>query len=235
MQDKRPVFPAVPAFLEGQSLNIEPVDLPVVAFYPGAEDFIQAEERQERVAALTAARDALTKYEARLPQEIASLEIAVEKAEVKYQDAQSDLSAALKNSPANEKPSGTRTGQIPLERLLGEWRFEGTEEEGILVDSSGNGLLLLRSTGNDERVSPFTLPLSGEGSGFFQPVPHTASSNRQAILFDQEGGNRFSTPLPARTFRRMNSRLKCVFSSTPQSNAGPLSITKGCGPWNIRG
>jgi hypothetical protein len=191
MQDKRPVFPAVPAFLESQSLNIQPVDLPTVAFYPGAENFIQAEERQERVAALTAARDALKKYEARLPQEIASLNIAVEKAEAKYQDAQSDLSAALKYSLANEKPAGTRKGQVSPERRLGAWRFEGTGEEGVLLDSSGNGLLLLRSTGNDERVSPFTLPLAGEGSGFFRPVPHTAASNRQAMLFDQEGGESF--------------------------------------------
>lgn len=191
MRDKRPVIAAVPAFLEGQPLNIEPVELPAVAFYPGAENFVQAEEREERVKTLADARAALKKCDAQLPQKIASLTAAIEKAEAEYQDAQSDFSAALKNSPANEKSSGSPAGQAPFKRLLAQWRFEGTGEEEMLLDSSGNGRLLLRSTGNDERVPSFPLSLSGEGSGFFQPVPPTAASNRQAIRFDQDGGESF--------------------------------------------
>ncbi len=59
MEGKPPVRPAAPAFLGGDRLKIEPVDLPVAAWYPGMKPFVRQEELAKRRAAVAAAEAAL--------------------------------------------------------------------------------------------------------------------------------------------------------------------------------
>jgi mono/diheme cytochrome c family protein len=59
MEGKPPVKPGAPAFLGGDRLKIEPVELPLAAWYPGSRPFVRQEERAKRQAAVAAAEAAL--------------------------------------------------------------------------------------------------------------------------------------------------------------------------------
>src|SRR5262249_2638909 len=59
-EGKTSVEAAMPAFLPGDSLRPQGLDLPWVARYPGLKSFVQQAETQKREGALTAAREALT-------------------------------------------------------------------------------------------------------------------------------------------------------------------------------
>src|SRR5262245_29892642 len=61
IEGKPAVAPAAPAFLNGDTLKIEPVELPPFAYYPGMRDFVQRDETAKREQAVTAARAALEK------------------------------------------------------------------------------------------------------------------------------------------------------------------------------
>ena len=71
---------------------------------------------------------------------------------------------------------------------VGYWRFEGvtsgdtTGEGGWLDDSSANDLDLGIS-GATPPPTAYTLPGTGPGSGFDDPIPHTGESNAQAADF----------------------------------------------------
>jgi hypothetical protein len=81
--DKPPVKPGAPAFLGGDHPKIEPVKLPVTAYYPGLKEFVQREEMAKREQAVAAAQSVLEKADA------ASLVIA----EARFVAAQADLRA----------------------------------------------------------------------------------------------------------------------------------------------
>jgi len=53
--DRPPVTPGTPAFLGGDPLDIKPIELPPVAWYPGLKPFAQQAELDQRRAALTEA------------------------------------------------------------------------------------------------------------------------------------------------------------------------------------
>ncbi len=57
--DRPPIPPGLPAFLGGDSLRIQPIDLPVEAFYPGLKPFAQRQERTKSQVALAEAEKAL--------------------------------------------------------------------------------------------------------------------------------------------------------------------------------
>jgi hypothetical protein len=59
VKDRPPVRPGAPAFLGGDRLKIEPVALPVEAWYPGSKRWVQQEEVARRDRDLDAARHAL--------------------------------------------------------------------------------------------------------------------------------------------------------------------------------
>ncbi len=59
MEDRPPVKPGAPAFLGGDRLTIEPVELPPAAWYPGSKPFVRQEETARRQAAVAAAEAAL--------------------------------------------------------------------------------------------------------------------------------------------------------------------------------
>lgn len=59
-EGKPTVRPAMPAFLNGDVLKVNPVDLPATVRYPGLKPFIREAERTKREQALATARQALT-------------------------------------------------------------------------------------------------------------------------------------------------------------------------------
>jgi hypothetical protein len=61
LADRPAVAPGAPAFLGGDGLAIEPVELSPTAYYPGLKPFVQREETAKREAALAAAKAALAR------------------------------------------------------------------------------------------------------------------------------------------------------------------------------
>jgi hypothetical protein len=94
--DKPPVEPGVPAFLGGEELRIEPVELPPVVFYPGLKPFIREDELATRVRALkeaeaiaASARQVLAACDD--PDKKADAELAVRVAEARLANAVAQL------------------------------------------------------------------------------------------------------------------------------------------------
>ena len=226
MDDEAPVQPAVPAFLGGSATEIQTVKLPPVAYYPGAKNFVREGELQKRQTARSAAEAALNRILADFSKNEAALEAAINNAEAKRHAAADALSSMLQGSAPDEQqnPAGAEAPQF-----LAEWRFEGDEEEGVLTDSGSDGLTLLRSTGNDERVGLYPLPLNGKGRGFFRPLPHSGASNRQAITFDQDGGSSFLYCVAGEKFHAAELTLElCVqIDGTSAPSRGTLVDYEG--------
>lgn len=98
------------------------------------------------------------------------------------------------------------TTQLPAS-TVGYWRFEGasTSTAGAnndwLDDYSGNGLALGVSTATPA-PNQITLPGSGAGSAFSDPIPQTLDANSKAANFNStasasSGGNLFILDVPA--------------------------------------
>jgi hypothetical protein len=90
IEGKPPVVPAAPAFLGGDQLKIEPVELPPRAYYPGLKSFIRESETATRA-------DALTKSRERFVAAQQSLATALSQSA----EAQSEYVEALKAAPAD--------------------------------------------------------------------------------------------------------------------------------------
>jgi Protein of unknown function (DUF1553)/Protein of unknown function (DUF1549)/Planctomycete cytochrome C len=66
IEGKPPVTPGAPAFLGGDQLKLEPVELPLTAWYPGLKAFIIAEETAKHEAAVQVSDAALEAMKQRL-------------------------------------------------------------------------------------------------------------------------------------------------------------------------
>lgn len=105
-------------------------------------------------------------------------------------------------------------GHLAQAATIGYWRFEGTSP-GFLSDSSGNGRTLTAASG----PSQVTLPETGAGSAFPDPIPSTGASNSSGALFPAGDSDRFTTPdVPA--FADTTFSLEAFFhmSATNTSN-----------------
>lgn len=105
----------------------------------------------------------------------------------------------------------------------GYWRFETSP--GFLADSSGNGRTLT-AVPNAAQV---TLPGSGNGSTFPDPIPLTGSPNDSAATFDGTS-DRLTTPDSA-AFTDTTFTLEAFFSA-PSLNSSNKSIA---GHWTSTG
>jgi len=77
-------------------------------------------------------------------------------------------------------------GPVPeIDPTIGHWRFE--DGSGFLADSSDNGFTLVNNG-----ATQYTLPASGNGQFFDDPIPQTGQSNGTAASFD--GGGWLSHP-----------------------------------------
>jgi len=192
MPDLPPVAPGVPAALGGEPLRVAEIALPSVAFFPGAQQFVQQEETARARETVAAAELALNQTRGELEMQRAKFEEKIPAAEIKVRAAQEAL-AASRNGPAAAEPEARwAANQPPAKRLMAYWQFEALDEATkILSDSSGNNHTLLRSTGGDARVPPFTLPLTGRGRGFVRPTSPHGGINRECLLFDERGGDSY--------------------------------------------
>ena len=135
--DRPPVEPGAPAILGGDKLQIEEVDLPPVAWYPGLKPFVQQDEIAAHEKTLASAQDAIAKSRA------AASPIAEQLAK-----AEQELIEARKNAESEAIPPRSPDDVIAC------WRFEGADDStGFLADSSGNNHTLRRITGSDPPVS----------------------------------------------------------------------------------
>jgi hypothetical protein len=82
---KAPIAPGVPAAMGGDPLRVEPVVLPPAASYPGLKPFIQREELDKCLAAITAAKVKLEAAQAALARALPNLNAQVAQAETAAQ------------------------------------------------------------------------------------------------------------------------------------------------------
>lgn len=75
---------------------------------------------------------------------------------------------------------------------VAHWRFEGGSSTWLL-DSSGNGHHLT-NTGTTLAASAHTLPSTGAGSAFSNPIPQTGAANLGAVRFSGGGQGLLSAP-----------------------------------------
>ena len=108
IEGKPPIAPGAPAALGGDRLNIEPVELPPTAFYPGLKPFVQQDEIAKRRAALAAAEAALATAKTAMEKSLATESAEVTQAEQKLAAARDEAlkMPAPPNKPGSVKPLG---------------------------------------------------------------------------------------------------------------------------------
>ncbi|MBC8353792.1 MAG: DUF1553 domain-containing protein [Planctomycetes bacterium] len=169
--DRPPVSPGGPAILGGDELQIEPVELPLVAWYPALKSFVAEDETAQQQTAIDAAGAAVAK-------EVAALELLRDE----LTRAEQELTAAKA-----ELPNNTTTKPRSPDELIAWWRFEGGDDQnGFLADSSGNGHTLHRITGKEDPAKPFALATSGATKAFLASLPVDKVKNEQAAAFHQD-------------------------------------------------
>ena len=172
------VSPGVPEFLGGDSIDVTPVELPPVAYYPGLKPFVQQAEIDQRRQAV---EDLLT--------QVAGAQQAIAQAETDLTEARSRLLIAAREHLAAPTAVTAETveSSVPREvEEIGFWRFEGPDDEsGFLSDASGNGHRLSRVEGGDPSAAPYSLGTDPMGLGFAGLLPPDGRSNEQAARFEQ--------------------------------------------------
>jgi hypothetical protein len=100
IKDKGPVQPAAFAFLGGDRVSIEPVQLPVEAWYPALQPFVVEEERDKRVKDVAAAQANLDKAKQALASvkkddaaALKTAQTALQAAEMRHVAVTADLTA----------------------------------------------------------------------------------------------------------------------------------------------
>lgn len=169
--DRDPVKPAGLAILGGDSLKIGPVELPVVAWYPGLKEFAQKADREAVEAELSTAKTA----QATTRTALAAIAEPLAKAEAK-------LNAAGQEAEASTKPE---TAVRDPRNVIAHWRFEGADDASFLADSSENGHTLTQASGSESAVSGKSLSESSLVRQFLMPG---SDQNRQAAEFSQSAG-----------------------------------------------
>jgi hypothetical protein len=115
MKDRPPVKPGAPAFLAGDRLKIEPIAIPLVAYYPALKPFIHQDELAKREQAIQAAEVALAKKPGLAGEKLvkaARAELAA------YKSRLADARAGRKHAPIGLIFPKTSSGR---RKALAEW------------------------------------------------------------------------------------------------------------------
>ncbi|MDP7015529.1 MAG: DUF1553 domain-containing protein [Pirellulaceae bacterium] len=184
--DREPVEPAGPAILQGDNLNIQPIDLPATAWYPGLKPALQRDTLDRRAAAVSAAAATLAKHRAKLPQVESDLRVAM----TNLQRAQQNLKAA------ESQTQPTKTPPLSGQGVVGHWRFEGAGD-AFLADSSAAKHPLAHVVGGDPRTKPVEIGADGIGAQFLAPPK---AENHQAAYFDQRHDFAYLATEPSEQF-----------------------------------
>jgi mono/diheme cytochrome c family protein len=164
--DRDPVKTAGLAILGGDSLKIETVQLPPVAWYPGLKEFAKKAERRVADEAYSLAKTNL-----------AAAKAALDKTKSKLANAEEKLVTATKAARASDKPASIERDP---KNVIAHWKFEGNDD--FLKDSSGNGHSLRRVIGADPPAKSTVLATTGAVRRFALPG---APGNKHAAEFQQ--------------------------------------------------
>jgi mono/diheme cytochrome c family protein len=124
-----PIAPGVPAVFGDDALQIEPVELPAVAWYPGLKPFVQQEEIAARQQAVASAERELNQARSATEEKLPDLAAAVTRAEEELAAAQI---AAESNAAPTDEPGAlegvqsllidAQTGRRTLFNRLDAWK-----------------------------------------------------------------------------------------------------------------
>ncbi|MFP6763586.1 MAG: DUF1549 domain-containing protein [Planctomycetaceae bacterium] len=168
--DRDPVTPAGPAILGGDSLKIEPIKLPLTAWYPGLKAF-----------AIKADRDAVQSELARARSDQATAQTALHAMAAPLAAATANLEQAAQQAEAAARPEDAGRD---LRHVIAYWRFEGADDEAFFADSSGRANTVRLASGSDFEVAKAVIPKSGSFGRFLVPEPE---KNQQAAEFSDRG------------------------------------------------
>jgi Protein of unknown function (DUF1553)/Protein of unknown function (DUF1549) len=122
LKDRPAVAPGAPAFLRGDRLRIEPVELPPSAWYPGGKPFVRREETARREGAVRTARAALSEAKTKLAERVASPAVvqdrqaALRRAEAELATAEAELGAIQARIAADGFRTPKGPGNVDLAR-----------------------------------------------------------------------------------------------------------------------
>jgi len=168
--DRDPVVPAGPAILGGDSLSIEPIELPLTAWYPGLKEFAKTADRQAVQSELAAAMAKRV-----------SAQTALQAIDVPLADATAKLEMAVEQAAAEARPEDA---ERDLRRVIAYWRFEGSTESSFFADSSGHSHAVRLAADSAPEVGKADIAKSGSFRRFLVPGPE---QNQQAAEFADGG------------------------------------------------
>ncbi|MHC4875182.1 MAG: PSD1 and planctomycete cytochrome C domain-containing protein [Planctomycetota bacterium] len=212
--DRDPVAPAAPTILGGDSLQIESVTLPPVAWYPGLKGFVAKEERQ-------AAEEAIATAERNL----AAARMALAGTRQALADAEAILEAATKTADKAVSAEGVERDAADV---MAHWRFEGTNS--FLDDSSGHGQTLRRVTGSDSPVSQVDLKPSGTTRRFDLAA---GPENQHAAEFQQPEDVGYLTAAGDASFFANEFSFECLLHSDVSQRNFNRTIVDYPGSWML--
>jgi hypothetical protein len=212
--DRDPVAPAAPAILGGDALQIESVNLPPVAWYPGLKEFVIREERE-------AAQQAVKQAE----QELASATKEFQETQQQLADAEAKLQAA---KLASENASSIEPVERDSNDVIVHWRFEGTDS--FLSDSSGHGHTLRQVSEGDTPVTQTELPQSGTSRRFELA---SGTDNRGAAEFQQSEGFSLLAADGDASFFANDFSLECLLHSDVSQRNFNRTIVDYPGSWML--
>jgi Protein of unknown function (DUF1553)/Protein of unknown function (DUF1549) len=149
IEGKPPVTPGAPAFLGGDQLKIEPIQLPPTAWYPGLKPFIQQEETAKREVAVKAAEIGLESAK----QKLVAAEAEFRRTEREEAESFGSISGVL--------PPAVRDALARRRRVLDDahWAFRVAEME---VTTARLELTSIRARIRADKVHYLGLPGSDQ-------------------------------------------------------------------------
>jgi len=195
MKDRPPVAPGAPAFLGGDRLKVEPVSLPVAAWYPGIRPFVQGEEVARCEKALKGAEAELARVKgtgvAPLPVQVAETALARAKAEL------ASVQARIAADNARFGHTGGEVNALSREASKAERTFNlrAAEErrlraQQVVADArtKGNAALVKQSettlSAAEKALDAAKKALTSTGMQYtpFSPIyPKTSTGRRRAL------------------------------------------------------
>ena len=225
-EDKPPTTPGTPAILGGSELDVNPIQLPSEAWYPGLKAFTQDAEIQQRNTALQKVENDAAKGPP-----LTDLRQKLESAHAARNSAKQHLETVLSEAAADENQCRSVPRSVTD---IGYWRFEGADDAaGFLADSSGNGHTLVRVNGNDPPATPFATGTETPGRTFLNPIPASGAANLQAAKFQQRQSFAYLAAPGSPDFYANQLTLEaCVHFSTCAKNFNRTIVDYG-GSWTL--
>ncbi|MBI5760109.1 MAG: DUF1553 domain-containing protein [Planctomycetales bacterium] len=223
------VGPGVPAFLGGDSFRIEPVSLPVVAFYPGAKPWLRTAELASCEQAVKLARTALDVATIRAT---AAMKVILEVEEQERQAAESKLSVDPKLA-AKRQSTEQRLREVQADQRLTEMQLNLAQSQLDLVlariaaddakhtASGGNINELARAAGKTERLA--ALRSAEEKLAVAEKVrvdAQSAAADKQKVADQQVATAKVAVEAATRALAAESATYTPLTPTYPQQSTG---------------